>query len=56
MAQLRDDGWSVVRKGPGDHVQFKHPTKPGKVTVDAGVREIPLGTLHSIYRQAGWDW
>ncbi|MBZ6415255.1 MAG UNVERIFIED_CONTAM: type II toxin-antitoxin system HicA family toxin [Methylobacterium ajmalii] len=25
---LAKDGWFVVRKGPGDHVQYKHPTKP----------------------------
>lgn len=53
---LGADGWEVYRKGPGDHVQFKHPTKPGKVTVDMGEPEIPTGTLRSIYRQAGWTW
>lgn len=30
--QLEDDGWSVVRQR-GSHRQFKHPTKPGLVTV-----------------------
>jgi predicted RNA binding protein YcfA (HicA-like mRNA interferase family) len=53
---LRADGWSVKRKGPGDHVQFAHPTKPGKVTLDTGAREIPTGTLRSIFQQAGWEW
>nr|WP_244749091.1 type II toxin-antitoxin system HicA family toxin [Methylobacterium indicum] len=53
---LVKDGWFVARKGPGDHVQYKHPTKPGKVTVDGGASEIPTGTLHNIYRQAGWEW
>lgn len=56
LAALHADGWMIARKGPGDHVQLKHPVKPGKVTVDSGEREIPLGTLRSIYRQAGWDW
>ncbi|MGU3536328.1 type II toxin-antitoxin system HicA family toxin [Methylobacterium sp. A54F] len=56
LAALRADGWAVARRGPGDHVQFKHPEKPGKVTVDTGEPEIPLGTLRSIYRQAGWAW
>jgi predicted RNA binding protein YcfA (HicA-like mRNA interferase family) len=55
-ARLTRDGWIVARKGPGDHVQYRHPTKPGRVTLDAGAREIPTGTLRSIYRQAGWDW
>jgi predicted RNA binding protein YcfA (HicA-like mRNA interferase family) len=56
IAKLRQDGWSVARKGPGDHVQFQHPHKPGQVTLDAGARELPAGTLRSIYRQAGWEW
>jgi predicted RNA binding protein YcfA (HicA-like mRNA interferase family) len=53
---LRKDGWSIKRKGPGDHVQWSHPTKPGKVTIDTGVREIPTGTLKSVFNQAGWEW
>jgi predicted RNA binding protein YcfA (HicA-like mRNA interferase family) len=55
-ARLRREGWVVKRKGPGDHVQYAHPDKPGKVTIDMGVPTIPIGTLRSIYRQAGWDW
>jgi len=54
--RLRKEGWEVKRCGPGDHVQFVHGSRPGKVTVDMGVREIPIGTLRSICRQAGWDW
>jgi predicted RNA binding protein YcfA (HicA-like mRNA interferase family) len=54
--RLGEEGWVVVRKGPGDHLQYKHPTKLGRVTVDAGARDIPTGTLRSIYRQAGWEW
>ncbi|MFD1302131.1 type II toxin-antitoxin system HicA family toxin [Methylobacterium marchantiae] len=56
IADLYGDGWNIDRKGPGDHVQFKHPSKPGRVTVDTGEPEIPTGTLRSIYRQAGWEW
>jgi predicted RNA binding protein YcfA (HicA-like mRNA interferase family) len=54
--RLSAEGWVVARKGPGDHLQYKHPAKPGRVTVDAGAREIPTGTLRAIYRQAGWKW
>lgn len=53
---LRADGWFVARKGPGDHVQYRHDTKPMLVTVDMGEPEIPTGTLRSIYRAAEWDW
>ena len=56
IARLREEGWIVARKGPGDHVQYKHPTKPGRVTLDTGRRAQALGTLRSIYRQAGWEW
>ncbi len=56
VRRLRADGWIKKRKGPGDHVQFAHPTKSGRVTVDMGSRDIPMGTLRSIYRMAGWKW
>lgn len=55
LRQLEVEGW-IRRPGKGDHVVFKHPTKPGRVTVDTGVKEIPIGTLRSIYRMAGWKW
>lgn len=54
--RLTAEGWKIVRTGPGDHVQYKHPTKRGRVTIDTGKREIPTGTLRSIYTQAGWEW
>jgi predicted RNA binding protein YcfA (HicA-like mRNA interferase family) len=55
LRRLADDGWVLV-KTKGSHRQFKHPTKPGRVTV-AGKpsHTIPPGTLTSICRQAGWD-
>lgn len=56
VKMLAADGWEVKRKGPGDHIQYTHPTKPGRVTVDMGVRQFPTGTLRSMFRQAGWDW
>ena len=56
MRRLSSEGWIVVRKGPGDHVQYKHPHRPGRVTLDTGMRDIPTGTLRSIFRQALWEW
>jgi predicted RNA binding protein YcfA (HicA-like mRNA interferase family) len=55
LRRLADDGWVLV-KTKGSHRQFKHPTKPGRVTV-AGKpsHTVPPGTLASIFRQAGWD-
>jgi predicted RNA binding protein YcfA (HicA-like mRNA interferase family) len=37
----------------GSHVQFKHPTKPGRVTVPHPKRDVPIGTLRSIEKQSG---
>lgn len=56
VRRLHADGWVVKRRGPGDHVQLTHPSKPGRVTVDMGARDIPIGTLRSIFRQAGGTW
>lgn len=49
---LHDDGWHLVATR-GSHRQFKHPLKPGRVTV-AGKPSDDLapGTLNSILKQA----
>ncbi len=55
IKMLERDGWALDRVS-GDHLQYRHPTKPGTVTVAAGgklARDIPPGTLNSILRQAG---
>jgi predicted RNA binding protein YcfA (HicA-like mRNA interferase family) len=50
---LKDDGWYLVVT-EGSHRQFKHPTKPGRVTVAGKPSDdLPPGTLSSIFRQAG---
>jgi predicted RNA binding protein YcfA (HicA-like mRNA interferase family) len=49
---LEADGWrEVARKG--SHAQFKHPTKPGRVTVPHPKRDLPTGTLRSVEKQSG---
>lgn len=50
IARLTADGWRKVAQ-KGCHVQFKHPTKPGRVTHPK--RDIPIGTLRSIEKQCG---
>jgi len=37
----------------GDHHQFKHPTKQGKVTITHPKKDFPIKTLKSIEKQAG---
>jgi predicted RNA binding protein YcfA (HicA-like mRNA interferase family) len=50
---IEEDGWRLV-KTRGSHRHFKHPTKPGKVTVAGKPSvDVPPGTLNSIFRQAG---
>jgi predicted RNA binding protein YcfA (HicA-like mRNA interferase family) len=50
---LLEDGWDLVET-KGSHRQYKHPSKPGRVTV-AGhpSHDIAPGTLSSILKQAG---
>jgi len=50
---LEADGWRLDAV-EGDHHNFRHPTKKGKVTVTHPRKDIPIGTVLSIYRQAGW--
>ena len=49
---LKADGWYVVNI-VGSHHQFRHPTKPGRVTVKHPDKDIPRITLDSIERQSG---
>jgi predicted RNA binding protein YcfA (HicA-like mRNA interferase family) len=50
---LEGQGWKLERQR-GSHRQFKHPWRPGTVTV-AGRDSLDLapGTLKSIFKQAG---
>jgi len=51
ISALQQYGWSQLAQG--SHVQFKHPTKKGRVTVPRPEREVPVGTLKSIEKQSG---
>jgi predicted RNA binding protein YcfA (HicA-like mRNA interferase family) len=52
VKMLEIDGWRLARQR-GSHRQFKHPTKPGLVTI-AGKSgdDLAPGTLNSIFKQA----
>lgn len=52
IAMLKADGWYEVGC-VGDHHQFKHPKKKGKVTITHPRKDIPIGTLKSIEKQSG---
>ena len=53
IRMLDRDGWELVRQ-TGSHRLFRHPTKPGTVTVAGNLgAELRPGTLASVLRQAG---
>jgi predicted RNA binding protein YcfA (HicA-like mRNA interferase family) len=39
-----------------NHEKFVHPIKPGHVVVPHPRKDLAIGTLRNIYKQAGWDW
>jgi predicted RNA binding protein YcfA (HicA-like mRNA interferase family) len=53
IALVEADGWVLVRTR-GAHRQYKHPRKPGLVTIAGNRnRDVPVGTLNTILKQAG---
>jgi predicted RNA binding protein YcfA (HicA-like mRNA interferase family) len=55
IRRLESEGWVRVG-GKGDHSKFKHPKRAGHVVVPHPRKDIAVGTLRNIFRQAGWDW
>ena len=49
---LEADGWVLVAVR-GSHHQFKHPSKPGRVTVPHPKKDLTKGTEASVLKQAG---
>ncbi len=55
MRRVEADGW-VLSRTRGSHRQYRHPRKPGTVTVPGQPNEeLQKGTEKSILRQAGLD-
>lgn len=54
IKMLEADGWRQ-KNCRGDHRQFVHPVKRGKVTVKGKPSmELDQFLLNSIFKQAGW--
>jgi predicted RNA binding protein YcfA (HicA-like mRNA interferase family) len=50
---IEDDGWYIAATR-GSHRQYKHPTKPGRVTIAGHPgHDMAPGTLNSVLKQAG---
>lgn len=55
IKMLEADGWVQLKGNGGDHRQFKHPEKKGRVTVRGKRNEVlSQFLLNSIWKQAGW--
>jgi predicted RNA binding protein YcfA (HicA-like mRNA interferase family) len=55
ITRLKKEGWILVHI-KGSHHQYKHPDNAGRVTVPHPEKDLPIGTVRNIYRQAGWPW
>ena len=55
LKRLLDDGWYEI-DCVGDHHQFKHPEKKGKVTLRHPVKDLSIRDLKSIERQSGLEF
>lgn len=51
IKMLLDDGWYEVAV-KGSHHQFKHASKSGRITVPHPKKDLPLGTVKNIFKQA----
>jgi predicted RNA binding protein YcfA (HicA-like mRNA interferase family) len=52
---IEEDGWHLVRTR-GSHRQYKHPSKPGLVTIPGKLsKDLPSGLQRSILKQAGLE-
>lgn len=49
---LKLDGWKYVYTR-GSHYYYKHPTKPGKITIPHHDGDLNPKTVNSILKQAG---
>jgi predicted RNA binding protein YcfA (HicA-like mRNA interferase family) len=49
---IEEDGWYLIVTR-GSHRQYKHPTKPGRVTIAGHAGDdLAPGTLNSVLKQA----
>jgi predicted RNA binding protein YcfA (HicA-like mRNA interferase family) len=55
VRRLESDGWILARVRGDHHVYTKSGSRT-HVTVPHPKRDLPTGTVRSIFRQAGWPW
>lgn len=52
IREPEDDGWVLVRSR-GSHHHFRHPLKPGTITVPHPKKDLGRGLVQKIRKQAG---
>jgi len=53
IKMIESDGWYLVVT-KGSHRQYKHPSKPGRVTIAGHPNDdLAPGTLSSVLKQSG---
>jgi predicted RNA binding protein YcfA (HicA-like mRNA interferase family) len=52
IKKLEAGGWQLVRQ-KGSHRQYRHPDRPGTVTVPHPKSDMGVGTIKSIEKQSG---
>ena len=52
IKRIEAAGWELQRT-KGSHHHFKHPTIKGLVTIPHPKKDMPMGTVKSILKQAG---
>ncbi len=54
LRAVRKDGWVMIKSSGGSHRQFKHPVKPGRVTINGHEGDdVDTWLWDSIMAQAG---
>jgi len=54
IRELEADGWRLARVR-GSHHQFKHPQKAGTVTIPHPKKDLGIGLVKAIRKQAGLE-
>ena len=54
VRRLEREGFVLVSVS-GSHHKFVHPTQRKRVIIPHPKRDLPIGTVRAIYRDAGWE-
>jgi predicted RNA binding protein YcfA (HicA-like mRNA interferase family) len=55
LRRLQKDGWEVERI-TGSHHVLKHPINRNSITLPHPKKDLGIGLVRHIYKQAGWKF